>query len=175
MYIWTGRPERLVELCRNIIARSPGTLPFTRAFLVLALTMAGSTEEAVAASQGLLMAADASDNPRVISFALLQYGYTYRDVDPIGAFEALRRGLTIAHDSGNRQIESHLAASLARHAADSFTLTANPELNTAITHLREVLGDEVYESFARAGESMTNAAMATYAFDQIDQARAHLT
>lgn len=31
-----------------------------------------------------------------------------------------------------------------------------------------------YESFARAGENMTNAAMATYAFEQIERARAAL-
>jgi hypothetical protein len=36
------------------------------------------------------------------------------------------------------------------------------------------LGDEVYESLARSGATMTNAAVATYAFDQIDQARAQL-
>jgi hypothetical protein len=36
------------------------------------------------------------------------------------------------------------------------------------------LGDERYEALARAGETMTNAAMATYALDQIDQARAEL-
>ncbi len=49
-----------------------------------------------------------------------------------------------------------------------------PEINTAITHLREVLGDQTYESLARKGETMTTAAMATYAYDQIDQARAEL-
>jgi hypothetical protein len=38
----------------------------------------------------------------------------------------------------------------------------------------QVLGGEAYEAIARSGESMTNAAMATYAFDQIDQARADL-
>ena len=51
---------------------------------------------------------------------------------------------------------------------------AIPELNTAITHLRDVLGDQTYESLARKGETMTTAAMATYAYDQIDQARAEL-
>jgi hypothetical protein len=51
---------------------------------------------------------------------------------------------------------------------------AFPEIITTIAHLREVLGDDVYESFARNGESMTNAAMAAYAFDQIDGARASL-
>jgi hypothetical protein len=49
-----------------------------------------------------------------------------------------------------------------------------PEFNTAIAHLRDVLGDEPYESFARMGETMTTAAMATYAYDQIDQARTEL-
>jgi hypothetical protein len=49
-----------------------------------------------------------------------------------------------------------------------------PELLTATAHLRHVLGDEDYESLARKGEAMTPAAMATYAYDQIDQARAEL-
>ena len=48
---------------------------------------------------------------------------------------------------------------------------AEPEINAAITHLGEVLVDEANEAFARAGESMTTAAMVTYALDQIDQAR----
>ena len=51
---------------------------------------------------------------------------------------------------------------------------AFPKIDTAITHLRDVLGDQTYESLAREGETMTTAAMATYAYDQIDQARAEL-
>ena len=47
-------------------------------------------------------------------------------------------------------------------------------LNTAIAHLRDVLGNPVYESLARKGETMTAAAMVTYAYGQIDQARAEL-
>jgi hypothetical protein len=49
-----------------------------------------------------------------------------------------------------------------------------PEASTAIAHLRDVLGDLTYESVARKGETMTTAAMATYAYDQIDRARAAL-
>jgi hypothetical protein len=41
-------------------------------------------------------------------------------------------------------------------------------------HLRDVLGDQTYESLARKGETMITAEMATYAYDQIDQARAKL-
>ena len=52
---------------------------------------------------------------------------------------------------------------------------AFPEITTTIAHLREVLGDERYESLAQVGQAMTNAAMANYAFEQIDLARAKLS
>ncbi len=159
----------------------------------------------------------------------MAYGFAFRDADPVRALEALRRGLVIAHDSGNRFNESLLATVLARleaehgdplAALDHITLAirnyydsgtspypfppgdlavvpppartptnqqppspvshsaphraASPEISTAIAHLRDVLGDQTYESLARKGETMTTAAMATYAYDQIDQARAEL-
>ena len=64
------------------------------------------------------------------------------------------------------------AATLAGFAFDALTAVWVPEITTAIAHLREVLGDQTYESLARKGETMTTTAMATYAYDQIDQARA---
>jgi len=64
---------------------------------------------------------------------------------------------------------------MAGFAVDNpFTTTAFPEFNTAIAHLRDVLGDQTYESLARKGETMTTAEMVTYAYDQIDQARTEL-
>jgi hypothetical protein len=54
------------------------------------------------------------------------------------------------------------------------TAAALPELDTAVAHLREVLGEATYESLVRKGETMSTAAMATYAYDQIDQARTDL-
>jgi hypothetical protein len=54
------------------------------------------------------------------------------------------------------------------------TAAAVPEITTAIAHLRDALGDQTYESLARTGETMTTTAMATYAYDQIDHARAEL-
>ena len=229
-YIWIGQPERWVELCRNMIARAPGTHTFARAALVFALSIAGAGDEAVAASQGLLAAAEETDNPAVLANTLLAYGFAHRHADPPAAYEVHRRGLTIAHESGNRWVGSQLAmglASLAAHhgdpidAFDYFTLAirnyydsgnfsvmlsplailaaffdrlghyepaatiigfaatpatrrAYPAITTTITHLRDVLGDQTYESLARKGEVMTTAAMATYAYDQIDQARAEL-
>jgi hypothetical protein len=58
----------------------------------------------------------------------------------------------------------------------SCPLTCNPadSLQPAIAHLRDVLGDQTYESLARQGERMSTTAIVTYAYDQIDQARAEL-
>jgi hypothetical protein len=52
--------------------------------------------------------------------------------------------------------------------------TAFSEIKSTIAHLRDALGDQTYESLARKGETMITAAMATYAYDQIDQARTEL-
>ena len=166
----------------------------------------------------------------MLAWALGAYGLAFRDADPVGALDALRRGLVIAQGSGNRAIASaqavflarleaehgdtvsafdHLtlairnyhnagdttairvplavlavlfdrlgryepAATIAGFALSPFSAAGVPEITTAITHLRDVLGDQIYESLARSGETMTTAAMATYAYDQIDQARAEL-
>jgi hypothetical protein len=66
------------------------------------------------------------------------------------------------------------AATIAGFAISPLTAAAAPEISTAIAHLREVLGDQAYESLARTGETMTTAEIAAYAYDQIDQARAEL-
>ena len=66
------------------------------------------------------------------------------------------------------------AATIAGFALSPLAAAGVPEITTAITHLREVLADQTYESLARKGETMTTAAMVTYAYDQIDQARTEL-
>jgi predicted ATPase len=66
------------------------------------------------------------------------------------------------------------AATIAGFALSPIAATAVPEITTAITHLRDVLGEATYESLARMGEVMTTSAMVTYAYDQIDQARTEL-
>jgi hypothetical protein len=169
--------------------------------------IAGCAEEAMAAANGLIEAAEATRNPFVITFALMADGFAFSDTDPVRAREALRRGLAIAQDSGNRDTETHLASSLARleansgdplaalqysavairnyhdagnaanmrgtlaflaafldrlgrhesaattagFALDPLTAMWVPEINTAITHLRDVLGDQPYGSLARKG------------------------
>jgi hypothetical protein len=110
--------------------------------------------------------------------------------DPLAAFDHFTRAIGNYHDSGNTyMIRGPLgflaaffdrlgryepAATIAGFAVLFPLPAAMPELNTAIAHLRDVLSEATYESLARKGETMTTAAMVTYAYDQIDQARTEL-
>jgi hypothetical protein len=66
------------------------------------------------------------------------------------------------------------AATISGFAADALARASFPEIDDAVAHLREVLGGDGYAARAEAGANMTNAERATYAFDQIDRARAEL-
>jgi hypothetical protein len=110
--------------------------------------------------------------------------------DPLAALDHLTLAIRNYHDAGNttglrnalgilaalfdRLGRHQLAATIAGFALSPFSAVAIPEINTAITHLRDVLGDQTYESLARKGETMTTAEMVAYAYDQIDQARTEL-
>jgi tetratricopeptide (TPR) repeat protein len=110
--------------------------------------------------------------------------------DPLVAFDYFTVAVRNYLDSGNTAaIRSPLAvlaacldrlgryepaATIAGYAFSPLAAAWTPEFNTAITHLRDVLGDQTYKSLARKGEAMTTAAIASYAYDQIDQARAEL-
>jgi predicted ATPase len=230
VYVAAGQAERAIEWHRAEIARGGDTPIWTTIALCLALTVTARPDEAMVAANGLVDAAEATRNPLALSFAFFTVGFAFSDADPDRAREALRRGLVIAQESGNRANESHVAATLCRleaahgdtlaafdyltlairnyhdagntativvpfavlaavfdrlghhkpaaiiagFATSPFTAATTPELDAAIAHLREVLGDQTYESLARKGEAMTTAAMATYAYDQIDQARTEL-
>jgi predicted ATPase len=231
-YLFVGQPERYVEWCRALLTRTGDTNTFARANLVFALAAFGSTDEAIAAANGLIDAAEAIGNPWVLSYALFAWGFAFRVADPSRAVEAFRRGVQVAHDSGNRFFETQfsywmsgteaqygdpaatldslavairnnhesgnigmlhnplatLAIALGRlghnesaatiggfAAVNPMVAVSLPELSTAMTHLREVLGDQTFESLAGKGEAMTMAAIATYAYDQIDLARAALS
>jgi predicted ATPase len=229
MYTNAGQPARSIEWCRRLLARGADPYALAGRGLVLGLLRAGSPAEAMAVAKDLIQRADHVPNPYARSFALLTYGMAFCDADPIRARDALRRGLAIAQDSGNRSTETHSAnilgrleaqygdplaalghltlairdyhdsgkhairvplavlaallqrlgreepsATIAGYAFSPVTKGWVPELGAAISHLRDVLGDQAYESLASRGKSMTTSAMAAYAYDQIDQARTEL-
>ena len=117
-YTSMGQPQRAVELCRAQLARGRDTLSLTRGCLALTLTLAGASDEAIAVADGIIEAAESTGNPSALCFALLAYGFAVGRTDPAGAIAAMRRGLTIAQDTGNRNSESHLAAVLCRVEAE---------------------------------------------------------
>jgi hypothetical protein len=83
-------------------------------------------------------AAEALRNPHPLSFALLSYGYAFLDADPDVAREAMRRGVVIAQDSGNRTIETHLTSNLARlEAQHGDPLAALDYYLVTIRHLHD--------------------------------------
>ena len=110
--------------------------------------------------------------------------------DPLAALDHITLVIRNCYDSGNvAYIRFALAtlavvleplgrlepvATIAGFALNPLSTSTVPQLSTVITHLRDVLGDQTYESLARKGETMTSAAMVTYAYDQIDQARTEL-
>lgn len=67
------------------------------------------------------------------------------------------------------------AATISGFADIQFTRTFQPEIDRTITHLRESLGNEGYESLAAVGESMTLAEITSYALEQVEQAQMTLT
>ncbi len=117
-YLYSGQPERAADWCRVQLDRSGDTYTLVRSTLVIALTTAGSVDEALAAANGLVDAAETTRNPYALSTALLAYGFAVRDFDPSRALDALRRGMGVAQDTGNRQMESNLAAALSTVEAE---------------------------------------------------------
>jgi hypothetical protein len=97
-----------------------------------------------------------------------------RHLRPSGNSTTIRGPLAILAVFLDRLGRYEPAATIAGFASTPMTAMGFRELGTAITRLRDVLGDQTYESLAREGETMTTAEMVAYAYDQIDQARAEL-
>lgn len=98
---------------RTQLARGRDSHTLTTTALVVALTFTGAVDETMAAADGLIDAAEATRNPYLLSFALFAYGFAFLDADPTDPLDALRRGLSVAQDSGNRANETTLASVVA--------------------------------------------------------------
>jgi hypothetical protein len=192
-YMAVGEPERWIRWCRAQLKRGLDTHAYTAACLLMALAATGSHDDAMAAANGLIDAAEATGNPHVLSFALLAYGMAVHHADPVRSLVALRRGLVIAQDSGNRSHLSHLATSLclfgAEHgdplaAFDYFTVAIGNYHDSGNTYMiRTLLGilaaffDRLgrYEPAATiAGFAITSPVAALPAMAEFGAATAHL-
>ena len=117
-YVGVGQPERWIWCCRAQLARGLDTHAYITANLVIALSITGSDDDAMAAANGLIDDAEVTGNPFALSWALGAYGLAFQRADPVRSLAALRRGLAIAQDSGNRFAESTSAYEAARLEAE---------------------------------------------------------
>jgi hypothetical protein len=144
-----------------------------------------------ALGRGLMIAQDSGDRAGASALANGLAQLEAEHGDTLAAFDHLTVAIRNYHNSGNtttirgplavlavvfdRLARYEPAATIAGFALSPFSAPMVPEITTAITHLRDVLNDATYESLARKGAAMSAAAVATYAYDQIDRARAELT
>jgi len=168
--------------------------PFALSYAIYAHGRAFRDVDAAAAldatRRGLVIAQDSGNRYTETMLAGRLSSLQAEHGDPLAALDHVTVAIRNYHDAGNTtgvtsalailaalfdRLDRHEpAATIAGFALSPFTSTFVPEFNTAITHLRDVLGDQTYESLARRGETMTTATIVTYAYVQIDQARTEL-
>jgi predicted ATPase len=143
-----------------------------------------------ALGRGLVIAQDSGSRVHASALAVFLARLEAEHGDTVSAFDHLTLAIRNYHNSGDpttirvplavlavlfdRLGRYEPAATIVGFALSPLVAAGVPEINTAIAHLRDVLGEAAYESIARKGEMMTTAAIATYADDQIDQARTEL-
>jgi flagellin-like hook-associated protein FlgL len=144
----------------------------------------------IAVRRGLVIARDSGNRDAESSPAINLAHLEATHGDPLAAFEYFTVGIRNYHDAGNtnsmraalapfaacldRQGCYESAATIAGFAFIPLSPLVFPVVTTTIAHRRDILGDPTYELLARQGETKNAAAMVTYAYDQIDQARAEL-
>ncbi|OBK95730.1 cyclase [Mycobacterium sp. 1165178.9] len=190
-----GSLDEAIEATKGLVEAAEATAnPFMLSFALYADSFAfreTDPDRALdAARRGLMIAQDSgnrlSETQLVLNLGRLEAMHG----DIASAFDHLSQAIRTMHDSGDvttittplaalaalfdRLGRHEPAATIAGFALSPLSALATPEINTAIAHLRDVLGDQTYESLARKGALMTRAAVARYAYDQIDQARAQL-
>jgi predicted ATPase len=140
--------------------------------------------------RGLVIAQDSDNRTQASLLALNLARLEAEHGDTLAAFDHLTLVIRNCYNAGDttairwpldvlavvfdRLARYEPAATVAGFALSPLSWAAFPEITTAVTHLRDVLGEATYESLARKGETMTTSAMVTYAYGQIDQARTAL-
>jgi predicted ATPase len=128
----------------------------------------GNRQMEAAIAVMLSIAASTRDDP---SDSLDYVALAIRHYYDAGSVTLMQNALASLAGVFDRLGHHEQAATISGFAASPMALAGYPQLAAAVAHLREILGDKAYESFAHAGETMTIAAMANYALDNIEHAR----
>ena len=192
---WAGSGGEAMDSADGLIEAAEATVnPSVLAWALAADGVAFRDADPVGAlnahRRGLVIAQDSGNRTVASGLAVFLARFEAEHGDTLSAFDHLTLAIRNYHDCGDtttfrvplailaalfdRLGRYEPAATIAGVALSPLAAAAVPEITTAITHLRDVLGEATYESLARKGEAMTTAATATYAYDQIDQARTEL-
>jgi predicted ATPase/class 3 adenylate cyclase len=174
-----------------IATNNPYMHTFALAAYGYCLSSASSERDLALCQRGLALAQDSGNRYTETILATALARFEAETVVTVAAIDYVTLVIRHWHDSGNvgglvgplamlsafldRLGRFEAAATIAGFSCDPVSLASVPELAAAISHLRQMLGDQAYESFARNGEAMSTAAIVAYAYDQIDQAREELT
>ncbi len=193
-----GRADEARSLATGMIEAAEATHnPYVISFALLCYGMAWSVEDPHRALDALwrgVAIAQESDNRANESLLAMTLAMTLNRVEMQAsqssvALDNIRLALRNYYDSANialtRSALGILATFLDRHGNhESAAIIAGfacvsptpaptvPEFGTAITHLRDVLGDQVYTTLFRKGEALTMAGAVAYAYGVIDAVRA---
>ena len=190
-----GAHDEAIALADGLVALAESTHnPFSLAQVLLAVALAyryADPQKALASLRRALEIAQASGNRFEEShIAVTLAPLEAQHGSAAAALDCLRLAIRNYLDSGNiatlhsplanlagllHQLGHHeAAATIADFADDTLSRMAFSEIAMTIARLRELLGDDHYETLARVGMSMSNAEMSNYAVEQIDLARAQL-
>jgi hypothetical protein len=153
---WDAEPVSAVDALRRglVIARDSG-IRFSETYLALNLAR---------------LEAEHGDRAAALDYLTLAIGNCHHSGNTPAMRSPLAVLATLLHRLGRREP----AAVITGYAFTPLTAGAFPELSITMAELRDVVGEQLYESLARKGGAMTTTAIVTYAYDQIDQARTEL-
>ena len=193
----TGSADAAMEAANGLIDAAEATgNPLALSWALLAYGVAGHDADPVgslaALRRALAIAQDSGNRFIESTTAYTLGGDEAEHGDPLAAFDYFTVAIGNLYDAGNTYMlraplgflatffdrlgRCEPAATIAGFVVTSplAVLSVMTPFGTAVAHLRDVLGEAIYESLARKGETMTTAEIVTYAYDQIDQARAEL-
>jgi hypothetical protein len=149
---------------------------------VASLYRSGGVAALEAARRGRQAAEDSGNRGNATLLASLLARLEAEHGDPLGALHYIALAIRNHHDSGNptnlrtpmatlstvldRMGRYEPAATIGGFGFNPFAVASQPELGASIAHLRDVLGNQTYESLARKGETMTAAEIVAYVHDQ---------
>jgi predicted ATPase len=192
---FTGLVDEAMAASKGLVEAGAATKnPYMHSFAAAASGFPIHTADPVgglkACRQGLTIAQESGNRFNESILALNLARFEARQAVTVAAFDYVTLSIRNYHDSGNvvslrsplavasaffdRVGRFEAAATIAGFSLSPLAVASVPELNLTIAHLRNVLGDGTYETFARHGEAMSMAKIVTFVYNQIDQARTEL-